>query len=327
MRLMSRPWIIGVVVVALASAVGSMASAQSPEPASGAVAQSLFEAGRALMDEQKYEEACAKFEASQRIDPSAGTLLNLGRCLEMRGKTASAWAIYKQTIALGNATNKPRQVSAAEQYLADLTPKLCKLEIVVASTVPGLTIKAGSLELDEAARGEPVPMDPGTYAIVAEAPGHQPWRGEVTLTEGASERVLVPVLTRALEPPPPPPAPTRERELGPLFISGVTVGGAGVITLAIGAAFGAITLSDASELEDDPALCPDRRCSAAGLAALEQAEANAEIATGTIIAGGIAIAGGGALAAIGLLTGEPPPKVGVVPLVGETKGFAVVGQW
>lgn len=100
-----------------------------------------------------------------------------------------------------------------------------------------------------------------------------------------------------------------------------------MITLAIGAAFGAITLSDASELEDDPALCPDRRCSAAGLAALEQAEANAEIATGTIIAGGIAIAGGGALAAIGLLTGEPPPKVGVVPLVGETKGFAVVGQW
>lgn len=326
MRLISRLRIVGA-TLALASAAPTSALGQGAEPSSTAAAQSLFEAGRALMDQQRYDEACPKFEESQRIDPSAGTLLNLGRCLELRGKTASAWAAYKQTIALGNSTNKPRQVAAAEQYLAELTPRLSKLEVAVTAEVPGLKIKTGSLELSEGSRGVAVPIDPGTYALVAEAPGYETWRGEVTVREGASERVVVPELKRTAEPPPPPPKPAQPRELGPLFISGVTVGGAGVITLAIGVTFGAITLDDSRSLEDDPALCPDKRCSAAGLAALDAAHANADIATGTLIAGGIALAGGGALIAIELLRAEPAPGVALVPLLGETRGVALVGAW
>ncbi len=57
-----------------------------------ALAESLFESGRQLMDEGKFAEACDKFQSSNDEDPSPGALINLAGCQEKLGKTASAWA-------------------------------------------------------------------------------------------------------------------------------------------------------------------------------------------------------------------------------------------
>src|SRR5512132_1412974 len=45
-----------------------------------------------------FNDACPKFEESQRIDPTPGTLLNLGDCYERSTppRTASAWGTFKR---------------------------------------------------------------------------------------------------------------------------------------------------------------------------------------------------------------------------------------
>src|SRR6476619_3478469 len=65
-----------------------------------ALAESLFDAGRQLMQAGDFQQACPKFAESQRQDPSPGTLINLAKCYEGLGRTASAWADDKEAATL-----------------------------------------------------------------------------------------------------------------------------------------------------------------------------------------------------------------------------------
>ena len=67
--------------------------------ANRAAAQALFDQGRNLMKDGKFDEACPKLEESQRLDPAIGTQFNLASCYEKAGKTASAWTLYLEVAA------------------------------------------------------------------------------------------------------------------------------------------------------------------------------------------------------------------------------------
>src|SRR5260221_9700518 len=62
-------------------------------------AEALFLEGRRLMDAARFDEACAKFAASQKLAPGLGTLMNLADCEEHRGRTATAWAHFREAAA------------------------------------------------------------------------------------------------------------------------------------------------------------------------------------------------------------------------------------
>src|SRR5262245_32588034 len=83
--------------------VGSLVLGGAPRRAvaqsDSAGARALFAEGRALMDKDRYEEACPKFEESLRLDPGMGTQFNLAHCWEKLGRTASAWALFLDVAA------------------------------------------------------------------------------------------------------------------------------------------------------------------------------------------------------------------------------------
>src|SRR5262245_29277651 len=71
-----------------------------------ATAIRLFEDGEKAMSEGNYGAACPKFAESQRLDPQLGTLLHLADCFEKWGKTASAWASFKEAADLAAMRNE-----------------------------------------------------------------------------------------------------------------------------------------------------------------------------------------------------------------------------
>lgn len=290
-----------------------------------ALAESLFEAGRQLMDEKKYVEACPKFEESQRLDPSAGTLLNLGRCFELLGRTASAWTMYKRAIALGTTTNKPRHVSAAEQYLVELEPRLAHLTVSLEAPGSQVVVRVDGVEVKAASYGTPMMLDPGPHEVSAAAEAHEDWSAKVVLRSGETEAVVVPRLKGG--------EVVTDTGLGPLLIGGVISGSAGVACLAVGAALGIMVLGEADSAREDPSLCPNMKCTPAGVEHIESAKLKARVSTAMLVVGGTATAVGAALIGVGVLlrggaaSSAPASSAMIVPWIGDTFGASFVGRW
>jgi hypothetical protein len=162
-----------------------------------AAAQMLFEEGRTLMDAKHYEKACPKLAESQRLDPAFGTLLNLGRCYEFMGKTASAWINYLEAVATAKKQGRADRDGMALKLADALRPQISKITIMVPNQVPGLEILRGGAVVREAQWGSAVPVDPGEYTLEAKAPGWKPWSKKVTVRPKADMvEVTVPALAR-----------------------------------------------------------------------------------------------------------------------------------
>src|SRR5258708_17042544 len=95
-----------------------------------AAAQALFDEGRSLMKANKVQEACPKFEESQRLDSSIGTQLNLADCYERTGRTASAWTLYIEVASAARQAGQDERASHAAARAAALKDKLSRLRLV-----------------------------------------------------------------------------------------------------------------------------------------------------------------------------------------------------
>ena len=93
----------------------SLATAQ-PTAGQQATAEALFEQASALVDQGRFPEACEKFAASQELDPGLGTLLYLADCYDRAGRSASAWALFREVQARARRASQPdREQIAAER--------------------------------------------------------------------------------------------------------------------------------------------------------------------------------------------------------------------
>jgi len=256
-----------------------------------ALAEALFLEGKRLLDEKKFPEACLKFEASQRQDPSPGTLLNLGRCNEEQGKTATAWARYKEAATLAQNMSRPEQESAARERIDALEPKLSRLEIKPPpSAVDQLSVKRGGATMGADSLGIAAPVDPGKYDVEASAPGYETWKASVTVKpDGDSASIQIPELKKlpdAVVPPAPeskapgeakaevvPDKPGGNKTLGYVLTG---VGGAALIT---GGVFGFLAQKQAKDAKDDPNLCPNKVCTPKGRDEIDGAKSKALIST------------------------------------------------
>jgi hypothetical protein len=190
MRLRKR--VVGLLAGCMLAA--GVAHAQTP-PSSSVTAEALFEDGRRLMTEGKYTEACPKFAAAERLDPSTATLLNLASCYEKQGRTATAWATYKEAASAASAAGRKDYLSAAERHASGLAQRLARLTLVVPHPVDGLRVERDGVAVDRAEWGIAIPIDPGSHSLAASAPGYKGWTSAVAVAQdGAQVTLTVPAL-------------------------------------------------------------------------------------------------------------------------------------
>ena len=185
------------VSVALLTAILACGQAMASTAEEKALAQTLFEQGRALVKQGKPAEACAKFEESQRIDPAPGTLINLAACHEALGKTATAWIEFNESLSIARKPPlRPDREEIALAHLKDLGPRLSKLTIVVGDTAPkALVVTLDGIAIGRASFGTPFPVDPGGHTIEAAAPGKAGWKTTVTIAaEKDGQAIAIPEL-------------------------------------------------------------------------------------------------------------------------------------
>lgn len=261
---------------------------------SAAAAESLFQTGRQLVAASRFEEACPKFEESYRLNPLPGTSLNLASCYKQLGKTASAWAQFKEAAFQARKSQQPEREAAANQEIAALEPRLSKLQINAAD-VPGMVIRRDNQEVGRGALGIPVAIDPGPHTVEATAPGYSVWTTTVEIGKDSDlKTVMIPLLQKSAPTPPPEgPAPSTapSAPMPPLRIAAYAVGGVGVAGLAVGAIFGILAVGDAGKAT---LLCPNKTCAPGGEGrkAVDAASTKALVSTLGISVGAAAVGAG-----------------------------------
>jgi hypothetical protein len=291
--------VLGAAVLVAAALPARSAYAQGTS--SSALAEALFDEGKKLLDGGQIDPACAKFEASQKLDPGLGTLLFLGECYERAGKYASAWGRFREAASLAAAQRDSREAVAKSRADA-LEPKLFKLTVTVPHPTPGLAVMLDGEPIAPATWGVPLPTDGGAHTLEARAQGFIAWKKTIELPKTTGQdSVEVPALEPAPEPTPQqtplpketPPAPKPSTDEGPghgLLIGGIIVGGLGVAALGV---TGALVGVASSKYGDADAFCSGTICSdQQGVELSDEARTLGDAATGTFVAG-LALAGAG----------------------------------
>ena len=169
-----------------------------------AAAESLFDDGLKAMKSGHFGEACPKLEESERIDPAIGTLLYLAECYEKSGRTASAWATFREAASAAQAQGETERTRVAAARADRLQPSLSKLTLkVVAETaqLPTLRVTRDGVPLAKALFGVAIPVDPGKYHIVASADGYQSHEADVEVSaNGDSKSLEIPALAVSTTP-------------------------------------------------------------------------------------------------------------------------------
>lgn len=308
-----------------------------------ALAESLFEAGRALLKQKKYAAACAKFEESQRQDPSPGTLINLGECEKGQGKTATAWADYKAAASLALNRGRSQQEQLANERATALEPKLSKVTLQKPAEVPdGLTVKLDDRSLGVASLGVPIAVDPGEHTVTLEASGYTSATKKFKVgAEADRVTVQLPKLEKAPEQPGSagptagakaggsvggtggPPGGDHGTGGGSMKTIGYVVGGVGIAAVGVGAVFGILASSQASNAKSDATLCPDKVCTPAGRSEIDSAKGKALVSTIGIGVGAAALVAGTVLVLTSGPSKERPPgssSARLVPALGPHGG-------
>lgn len=266
-----------------------------------AIAEAMFEEGRALMAEGKHAEACEKFKASDEAAPSVGARINLGDCSAAQGKTATAWGHYKSAANLARRQKDERRARLASAKADDLEPTLtyAQLDVPTASRVDGLVVAWDGEQHAPALWGQRFPVDPGSHEVSATADGHHTWSDRVEAgAPGETVAVAVPVLEQLPDiarggdgHDPRADAPSRFTT-GRRVALGLATGG--VIALGVGTAFGLSARSKWNDATDNHCNA-QLQCDSDGQKLATDASRAGNIATIGFAAGIVAVGGAVAL--------------------------------
>jgi hypothetical protein len=281
----------------------------------------LFEQGRELAKQNKYAEACNKFEQSYALDNGVGTELNLADCHEHLGHVAQAWRMFDDA-AQRSADNAARQKFAKERA-DELSVKLATAVVNVPDpdaaglsvTIAGRAVKARTIISER--------VDPGSISVHVATPAKTLFDGTKDAAAGATVIFDVPGAPAIVEHHEEAPHAIRRHSR---VLWSFAVGGAGVLALATSAAIGVVANSDYTDAVDPKNGCTmvgsQLTCPAAQRQKALDAGSLADLGTVVGIVGAAALVTG-----IVLYTTAPKDLV-VAPLASnQSAGLAISGRF
>jgi hypothetical protein len=332
-------YLVGVVLSSVLVAAPSFAdTVASTNPASQAAAQALFDDARKAMAQGNYAAACPKFVESQKLDPGAGTLLNLANCYDKNGQTASAWATFKDAAAEAKKSGHPDWEATARKRAAALEPALSRLTVEVppASVVDGMELRRDGVTMGRAEWGVAIPVDPGSHVVEASAPNARKWSTTTSVeTGGANATVSVPALEIEKVAVVPVASAAGTEAAGAQGsgrrTQGIVVAGVGVAGIAVGSIFGVEALTKNNQALE-PGNCPTSNlCNANGIALTNDAKTFATVSTVGFLAGAGLVAVGAVVfftAPRNKTESPKPTALQLAPAVGPgSYGMSLGGKW
>jgi hypothetical protein len=223
-----------------------------------AAAEALFREGRSLLEQGQLAAACEKLEASNALEASSGTLLNLADCRLKQGRTATAWAHFLSAERLAQAQSRPEQAGEAKRRASELESRLSTLTLLAPAAPSGLEVRRAGQPVLAASFGSRVPVDPGLVTVEASAPGYEAARLEVTIGGPADHRVLeIPKLQKvavadhsSFESAAADTEHATNSQSSASTVLPWAIGGVGAATLVAGGVLGALALSSDSKAID-----------------------------------------------------------------------------
>jgi hypothetical protein len=282
--------------------LGDRTARAEPSAQDRAAAETLFSEAGASYQKGRYPEACAKLAESHKLDPAVGTLLNLARCYEKMGRTATAWLTFLDAASAAKRAHQQEREISARQAADALAPSLPRLTVEVARELAGLEIKRDGTVLPVALWNSSAPVDPGEHEIECVAPGKKPWSTRIRAELGKVTTVSIPALDDA-----PKSVATTESRPGSgdvtadvdiasaasarssRHVVALVTGGVGIVGLGVGAAFGLAAKADGDAVKQ---ACPASYCDDATIQRNASAHDKATVSTIAFAAGGAALVTG-----------------------------------
>ena len=271
--------IAGLVAGALAVAPAAYAQKGKPKPAPAAAAapadkpldkKQLADAkkhygdGVAKYNSGDFDGALQDFQAADSVKQTPQTARYIGLCLDNLGRFQEAVLAYNRFLA-----NVPPKMAAQGD---ELKARVAAIQLLPGKLHVTSDPPAAGFSLDGKPQPSPTPADvelaPGHHTLHFSAAGHDPVDKDVEVTYASKQDVSVTLPTSAAPPPPPvavvtpPPAPAGAPPPQPTPPPPTPVahsntaawitGGAAIVAVGVGTAFGVMALNDKSSFDQTP---------------------------------------------------------------------------
>jgi hypothetical protein len=281
-----------------AFALLSSLPAEAQDASAKVGAEALFNEGRKLMASGDYNTACAKFAASQKLEPGVGTSLNLADCYEKSGRLASAWAQFHDARTAARAAGSKDREQLARDRAQALESRLSYVTITTSSPQRGsIQIMRDGIAVEAAMLGTAIPVDPGKHKLEATSPGKKSWSNAFDVPSAPTKiAIAVPDLDDQ-------PAGSSSASSSDAAstkpgsgqrIAGLALAGVGVVGVAAGTLFG---LKARSSWDDAKSHCTSYPygCGSDGVSLGDDTKQAATLSTVSFVVGGVGLVGGAVL--------------------------------
>ena len=277
------------VVFVLGGIVLSASPAAAQQRTDPVAADYIFREARKSVAAGDYAKACPMFAESLRLDPGAGTRMNLADCEEHIGKIASAWEHWREAFddmhgkMDARSARAQRKIAALEKRLPRLTLKL------EPAAVKDAKVERDGVEIGAATLGLPIPVNPGAHAIVVHAAKHEDRKYTIDVKESQLAELVVGMGAEVPDAPLPPTAVAKpETPVKATSSGGKTAGfallGLGGIGVAVGAVTGIMALGKKSSVQDHCSADPGGGVACRDSAGLDAASSGRTLATVSTVA-------------------------------------------